>query len=278
MVEPLSGQVWQKPLAELPDTLAEQLRSTNMEFFQQGETLCFIGGYGRSETLQDHTTYPYLTLINVPTVMDAVVNGDSLAAHFRQVRDTFFAVTGGQLQLLADTFYLVGGHRFEGLYSANAGSSNVQVYTNAIRKFTLQHDSAGWHVDHKSQVVDELNLHRRDYNLVPQIFENGESGISAFSGVFQPGLALLPFLNAVEIGQAAMPRSTVSASFGQLPLRQVAAFFRFAKRDAHPCFRWHEPVLPERQRQPHQGQPGALRQDCQPGHPPVRWQLRGGGL
>ncbi|MBK9014380.1 MAG: hypothetical protein IPM82_09980 [Saprospiraceae bacterium] len=86
VVEPLTGQVWQKPLAELPDTLLEQLRSTNMEFFfQQGETLCFVGGYGRSETLQDHTTYPYLTLINVPTVMDAVVNGDSLAAHFQQL-------------------------------------------------------------------------------------------------------------------------------------------------------------------------------------------------
>lgn len=200
IVEPATGGVWQRPLAELPDTLREQLRSSNMEFFQQGNTLFFVGGYGRSEVLQDHRTYPYLTLIDVPAVMDAVMNGDSLLPHFQQVRDTFFAVTGGQLQVLHDTFYLVGGHRFEGLYSANAGANNIQFYTNAIRKFTLENDSTGWHVGHQSQVVDELNLHRRDYNLVPQIFENGESGISAFSGVFQPGLALLPFLNVVEIG------------------------------------------------------------------------------
>ncbi len=199
VVEPLTSEVWQKPLASLPDTLAEQLRSSNMEFCQWGETLLFIGGYGRSEMLQDHRTFPYLTLIDVQAVMDAVVNGDSLAAHFQQVRDTFFAVTGGQLAVLNDTFYLVGGHRFEGLYSANAGANNVQVYTNAIRKFTLEPGSEGWQVSHQSEVKDELNLHRRDYNLVPQIYENGESGISAFSGVFQPGLALLPFLNTVEI-------------------------------------------------------------------------------
>ncbi len=199
VVEPATWQIWQKPLNELPDTLAEQLRSSNMEFFQWGETLLFVGGYGRSEVLQDHRTYPYLTLINVPSAMNAVMKGDSLLPHFQQVRDTFFAVTGGQLAMLADTFYLVGGHRFEGLYSANAGANNVQVYTNAIRKFTLEPDSAGWQVPHKSEVKDELNLHRRDYNLVPQIYENGESGISAFSGVFQPGLALLPFLNTVEI-------------------------------------------------------------------------------
>ena len=199
VVEPLTGQVWQRGLAGLPDTLQEQLRSTNMEFFQQGETLCFVGGYGRSETVQDHITYPYLTLINVPGLMDAVETSDSLAPHFQQVRDTFFAVTGGQLQMLGDTFYLVGGHCFEGVYSANSGANNIQFYTNAIRKFMLEYGGAGWHVGHKSQVVDELNLHRRDYNLVPQIFENGESGISAFSGVFQPGQALLPFLNTVEI-------------------------------------------------------------------------------
>ncbi len=199
VVDPGTWQVWHKPLTELPDTLREQLRSTNMEFFQQGETLLFVGGYGYSDGLQDHRTYPYLTLIDVPSAMSAVMVGDSLLPHFQQVRDTFFAVTGGQLQLLADTFYLVGGHRFEGLYSANAGANNIQFYTNAIRKFTLETDSAGWQVSHKSEVKDELNLHRRDYNLVPQVYENGESGISAFSGVFQPGLALLPFLNKVEI-------------------------------------------------------------------------------
>jgi len=198
VVAPESGQVWQRPLSELPDTLQEQLRSTNMEFFQQGETLLFAGGYGRSEVAQNHITYPYLTLVNVPGLMNAVINGNLLQPHFQQIRDTFFAVTGGQLLPLADTFYLVGGHRFDGVYSANS-TNPTQFYSNAIRKFTLAPGTAGMRVAHQSKVVDELNLHRRDYNLTPQVFENGEWGLTAFSGVFQPGLALAPFLNILEI-------------------------------------------------------------------------------
>ena len=199
VVEPASGQIWQRALTGLPDTLQEQLRSTNMEFFQQGETLLFVGGYGRSEVVQDHTTYPYLTLIDVPGLMAAVMDSSALLPHFQQIRDTFFAVTGGQLLVLADTFCLVGGHRFEGVYSANSGTNILQFYTNAIRKFTLGATGGGMQVTHKSAVVDELNLHRRDYNLAPQMFQNGEQGITAFSGVFQPGLAALPFQNLVEI-------------------------------------------------------------------------------
>ena len=94
VVEPATWQVWQRPLAELPDTLRAQLRSTNMAFFQQGETLLFVGGYGYSDSLQDHRTYPYLTLVDVPSVMGAVMSGGSLVPYFHQIRDTFFAVTG----------------------------------------------------------------------------------------------------------------------------------------------------------------------------------------
>ncbi|NUM40352.1 MAG: hypothetical protein HUU45_01815 [Leptospiraceae bacterium] len=200
VVDPESGEVWQRPLAELPDTLAEQLRSTNMEFFQQENLLCFVGGYGRSEVAQNHITYPYLTLIDVGGLVNSVVDGSPLPPHFQQVRDTFFAVTGAQLQVLSDTFFLVGGHRFEGVYSANSGDNQLQFYTNSIRKFTLESTGQGWQVAHKSIVLDELNLHRRDYNLAPQIFQNGERGLVAFAGVFQPGPAALPFQNIVEIG------------------------------------------------------------------------------
>lgn len=202
VADPESGQIWQRPLTELPDTLQEQLRSTNMEFFQQETTLCFVGGYGRSEVAQNHITYPYLTLIDVGGLMDAVVDGSELLPHFHQIRDTFFAVTGGQLQLLNDTFFLVGGHRFEGVYSANSGANQLQFYTNSIRKFTLEPGPEGWQVAHKSIILDELNLHRRDYNLAPQVFQDGEAGMVAFSGVFQPGPAALPFQNIIEIGHS----------------------------------------------------------------------------
>jgi hypothetical protein len=199
VVDPQTAQVWGRSIAELPDTLQEQLRSANMEFCRDGERLLFAGGYGYSDLAQDHRTYPYLTIIDVPGLMQSAMEDGPLLPHFHQIRDTFFAVTGGQMQRLADTFYLVGGHLFDGIYSANSNNP-TQRYTQAIRKFTLDDSTGSPKVAHRSEIADELNLHRRDYNLSPHVFEDGSLGLMAFSGVFQPGLALKPFLNIVAIG------------------------------------------------------------------------------
>ncbi len=49
-----------------------------------------------------------------------------------------------------------------------------------------------------SAIRDTVNLHRRDYNLVPQVFEQGELGYTMFSGVFQYKEDV-PFTNFVDI-------------------------------------------------------------------------------
>jgi hypothetical protein len=56
-------------------------------------------------------------------------------------------------------------------------------------------------VKHLTSVTDTINLHRRDYNVVPQILPNGAEGITAFSGVFQHTVNL-PYLNCVNIDSA----------------------------------------------------------------------------
>ncbi|TAD94454.1 MAG: T9SS C-terminal target domain-containing protein [Bacteroidetes bacterium] len=55
-----------------------------------------------------------------------------------------------------------------------------------------------------------MQLHRRDYNVLPQIWPDGREGATAFSGVFQPTVDL-PFLTAVNIdssGYALAPNFT----------------------------------------------------------------------
>ena len=74
----------------------------------------------------------------------------------------------------------------------------TQVYTDAIRKFNISDNGKTLVVTHLPTIMDAANLHRRDYNAVPQILLNGEEGITAFSGVFQPTVNL-PFLNCVNI-------------------------------------------------------------------------------
>jgi len=201
VIDPIAKQKWSAPLSSLPKGLQEQLSSTNMEFYQERDYLYLIGGYGYSNTSNDHITYPNLSAIKVPDVINAIINGTSFASNFRQITDTKFAVTGGYLNKINNTFYLTGGQKFIGRYNPmgpNNGQGFIQEYTNAIRKFNITDNGVTIKITHLTSIVDATNLHRRDYNVVPQIMPNEQEGLTAFSGVFQKD-ADLPFLNCVNI-------------------------------------------------------------------------------
>ena len=199
VIDPVNKQKWTAPLTSLPTAIQEQLSSTNMQFHQTGDMLYFIGGYGYSATALNHITHNKLTAIDVPATIDAVINGTSFTNYFRQSFSELFAVTGGHLKKVFDTYYLVGGNKFDGRYNAANNPTFTQVYTDQIRKFKINDDGTQtWSATFLSPITDPENLHRRDYNVVPQIMPNGEQGLTAFSGVFQKD-ADLPFLNCVNI-------------------------------------------------------------------------------
>jgi hypothetical protein len=194
----------------LPVPVFEQLQCTNMEFEQRGNTLYIIGGYGFSPTANDHITHSKLTAVDVPGAITAIKTGGSLVPHFRQVDDARMAVTGGYLGLLNDEFYLVGGQRFIGRYNPQGpdfGPGFIQQYTNAIRRFRVTDDGVTMSITDYVETVDTVNLHRRDYNLVAQVFPGGTQGFTAFTGVFQY-VDNIPWLNTVDItpeGYAVVP-------------------------------------------------------------------------
>ncbi|MEZ4740010.1 MAG: hypothetical protein R2818_11795 [Flavobacteriales bacterium] len=215
VVDPTTNEVWSASIASLPTALYEQLQCTNIEFFQRGNTLYVIGGYGFSPTSNDHITHGRLAAIDVPGAIAAIKNGTSLTPHFRQLADSRMAVTGGYLGYLNDEFYLVGGQRFMGRYNPmgpDFGPGFIQEYTNAIRKFRIADDGTTLSITDYAQTVDTANLHRRDYNLVPQVFPNGEFGFTAFSGVFQY-TSNIPWLNTVDVTASGY---TVVSEFEQL--------------------------------------------------------------
>lgn len=199
VIDPAQGISWSAPLSSLSSSLQMQLKSTNMEFTQVDSMLYLVGGYGMDAN-GSHVTFQNLTAVNVPRVIDAVVNGTSFTAHFRQISDLNFKVTGGQLYQIHNVFYLVGGQLFDGRYNPHGpthGPGFTQQYTDAVRRFTLVDDGTNLNVQFLSEYQDATLLHKRDYNAVP-VISNGESSILALSGVFQP-LVDLPWLNAVHI-------------------------------------------------------------------------------
>jgi hypothetical protein len=189
---------WTSSLNPLPVGITEQLQSTNMNFYQDGDTLYIIGGYAYSQSADSYKTFANLTSVQVPGLIDAIISGDPINTFFKQIDDENFAVTGGQLGKIGNTFLLVGGHKFNGRYNAMGMPSYTQAYTNQIRKFTI--DNSGEQLSYGSYVAvtDPIHLRRRDYNLLPQIFPDGGEGYTISSGVFQIN-ADLPFLYPVDI-------------------------------------------------------------------------------
>jgi len=198
VVDVNTQQFWSASVNSLPAGLKEQLQSTNMNFYQDGETLYIIGGYAFSATANDHITFNKLTSVDVPNLINAVIAGDPISLYFKQIINEDFAVTGGHLGKIGTKFHLVGGQRFDGRYNPMNNPTFVQTYTNSIKKFTIDNSGTQLSISNYESVTDAVHLHRRDYNLVPQIFPDGSEGYTISSGVFQINVNL-PFLYPVDI-------------------------------------------------------------------------------
>jgi hypothetical protein len=199
VINPETGEVWFAPLPAEPLSIFDQLQSTNMQFEQYHEILYLTGGYGYSTSAGDYITYSYLTAIDIPRLISSVKQGEIDLKAIYQSSDERVQVTGGQLRRIGERFFLVGGNRFTGQYRPMSGGRGfTQEYTNQIRSFLISRTDGYPVLMEYQAVTDKDELHRRDYNLVPQIFPDGTQGLTAFSGVFQYG-ADIPWLNTVDI-------------------------------------------------------------------------------
>ncbi len=204
IIDPQTFEIWQSSVVDLPTNLEEQLQSTNMNFSQVGDKLFVIGGYGYSNSAADHITFPFLTVIDVPQLMVAIINGTSTDAAFLQYENEIYANTGGQLNYLENRFYLCGGQYFEGRYNPmgpDHGAGFIQNYSNAIHSFVLEEVNSEWQMSDLITWTDVDVLHRRDYNMLPQVLEDGTAGLIMFSGVFQEG-ANLPWHSIVRVQES----------------------------------------------------------------------------
>ena len=201
VIDPVSKQKWTANLSTLPIAIQEALKATNIDFIQNNNQLYLIGGYGYSNTLGDHTTFNTLTAIAVSETIAAIVSNNNYSNYIRQTSNSIFQNTGGQLEKINDSYYLIGGQDFQGRYNPMGpthGPGFTQTYSNQIRKFNILDNGTLLGVNNISIITDSVNLHRRDYNALPQILPNLSQGITAYSGVFQQNVDL-PYLNAVTI-------------------------------------------------------------------------------
>jgi hypothetical protein len=198
VIDVYNEQVWSASITGLNTSIREQLQSTNMNFYQDADTLYFLGGYAFSASQSDHLTFPHLTSIQVSALMDAVIQGTPINAYFKQITNQNFAITGGQMGKIGDDFIVVGGHRFDGRYNPMGNPTYTQSYTNQVRRFKINNSGSSIIISDYRTDTDPTHLRRRDYNLIPQLLPGGKFGYTISAGVFQPQ-ADLPFLYPVDI-------------------------------------------------------------------------------
>lgn len=199
VVDIQTQQTWSAKVDSLPQDIRESVTSTNMEFLLEDTTLYMVGGYGWQDTLGDFVTFPTLTAISMPALVQAVQDSASITPYFRMITDQRMAVCGAHMGKIGNEFQLVWGHRFDGMYDeSDTTGFFVQEYTREIRRFEIQDNGASLSIANYSAERDTMNFRRRDYNLVPQIFPNGDFGYTGFTGVFREDLDL-PHLTTVDI-------------------------------------------------------------------------------
>src|SRR6185436_10499814 len=163
------------------------LSATNQQFYQVGNYLYICGGFTKqySSNTQYNWTSDRFFEIYLPALLQYVLSGATsppLNQVFTKViQNPFVQVTGGSMIVVNNNYYLVGGQNYQGTYTRG----NTGTYTNAIRKFNLSYVQNQWTISNTSSVIDAVNLHRRDLNLVPVIADGMDSLRAViYGGVF----------------------------------------------------------------------------------------------
>jgi len=189
-------------LNQLPQAIADPMRSTNMQYIQDGNYLYMVGGYGYDSVASMFVSFPKLTAIHVDNMIDAVINAQPIAPTIRQVADTNLSICGGELGKIGNDYYLIMGHNFGGRYSDPPTPLFTQTYSDRIKKFNITDDGTTISLSGFAYQLDTLNYHRRDLNSAPIINPDNSFGIGIYGGVFRKD-SNLPFREPIRLNTAA---------------------------------------------------------------------------
>lgn len=213
----------------LPTVLREQYTSSNMQHFQVGNYLYISGGYGEYHAkLPDstYTTYSTLSRVNVAQIINAVLTKNFIKFRTSVVyaNEKLTASTGGEMYKLPDgKFYLVLGHRFNGIYTADStGGKTRQVYLDSVHVFKLMETPSSIAITPGSRQYISDNLpdnttqfRRRDLLVVPAIQRGGQGvSLTVYGGVFTAG-AGVPFRNPIYLKGGAIPSYQLDKTYTQ---------------------------------------------------------------
>lgn len=156
----------------LEGPLSEQMSSTGMAYYQEGNTLYLLGGYGYSESNGEFITFPYLTAIDLEATVKALLEGKNPVANFYQLCDERMAIFDGTLDYNGEEFFLING---KSAYKLEPFSDNPvyveQPYKGQARTFRVKGKQANLEIS-QFQTWYDLEGFRDHYGpLLPEAIE-----------------------------------------------------------------------------------------------------------
>ncbi|MFL5765263.1 MAG: hypothetical protein ACJ77K_15070 [Bacteroidia bacterium] len=178
------GRTWGVPV---PAVYANYLSVTNPAAFQNQQFLNFCGGYTRQSGASKNfdCTSDRFFQINLANLITYVQSGGASPSLDQVIpvvaQSPYVQVTGGEMFATNRWIYIVGGQNYNTTYSTGV----TGLYTNAIRRFTLQSmGGVNFKVVDTASYMDPVNLHRRDFTLAPVVTTDGKASAVLYGGVF----------------------------------------------------------------------------------------------
>ena len=137
----LTEEIISAPLSIYPESIRVALSSVKMQYYQDGNTLYIIGGYGYWHDCNCKTTIPSLLVMDVEKTIEALQNAQNPSPFIRQLVDDRLSVMDGFLEKGADTFFLLEGRK---AYRLEAKEDDafffVSEFNNQVRSFKIMDD------------------------------------------------------------------------------------------------------------------------------------------
>jgi hypothetical protein len=205
-----TGQVYSRslrdPFGGLTQQQIDMLSVTSPQWYQAGNTLYLVGGYGVDTASGTLSTKDTLTAIDVKGLISWVMHPERFewaVSYIRSISNPVFQVTGGALYQYGDNpALLIFGQNFTGFYTP----STTGTYTQQVRRFYIIDDGKDLAVNVLESTMPYSSYRRRDLNVIPLIIERDHTKVPAYvalSGVFtlNTGVWTVP----VEITAEGMP-------------------------------------------------------------------------
>lgn len=195
IIDPVSGNQWSFDVKQLSDDFSAPLQATNLQSYhdERSDFMYLVGGYGWKADGSDMKTFGTIIQFKLEEMAKAIKTGASAQTVQGLMKigyDEQLAITGGDLILLNELFYLVFGQRFDGEYRAFGEGGFTQKYSNEYRVFTVDPKTLEIELYTANTTSDrDQPFHRRDGNIFESVDPvKGTPNITALGGVFRPGI------------------------------------------------------------------------------------------